>query len=92
MSWSSPFDDPIPVPKGKPLLTLKDAADYITRLPEAEQHDPAWMAPIEALILVAEKNGPVMLARIGIMQALNHGRPVTTEPTRKRAKAYKVLK
>jgi hypothetical protein len=51
MSWSSPFDDPIPVPKGKPLPTLKDAADYIAKLPEAEQHDPAWEAAVEALIL-----------------------------------------
>ena len=36
--------------KGKPLITLKDAAAYITRLPETEQH-PAWMAAVEALIL-----------------------------------------
>jgi hypothetical protein len=51
--WSTRFDEAIPVPKGKPLMTLKDAADYITRLPEAEQHHPAWQAAIEALILVA---------------------------------------
>jgi hypothetical protein len=30
--WSTPFDDPIPLPRGRQLLTLKDAADYITRL------------------------------------------------------------
>jgi hypothetical protein len=29
MSWSRRFDDPIPTPKGKPLVTLKDAAAYI---------------------------------------------------------------
>jgi hypothetical protein len=71
MSWSSPFHDPIQPPKGKPLLTLKDAADYITRLPKTEQHHPAWQAAIEALILVAETNGPTMFARIGVMLALN---------------------
>jgi hypothetical protein len=29
MHWSSPFHDPIQPPKGKPFLTLKDAAGYI---------------------------------------------------------------
>jgi hypothetical protein len=52
---------PLPVPKGKPPLTLKDAAGYITKLPETEQHHPA------ALILVAETNGPTMFARIGML-------------------------
>jgi hypothetical protein len=28
MSWSRPFDDPIPTPKGKPLVTLKEAAAW----------------------------------------------------------------
>jgi hypothetical protein len=51
MSWSSPFDDPIPVPKGKPLLTLKDAADYITKLPETDQRHSAWHA-------AANRGGP----------------------------------
>jgi hypothetical protein len=69
--WSARFDDPIPVPKGKPLVTLKDAANYITKLPETEQQHPAWQAAVEALILVAETNGPTMFARIGVMQALN---------------------
>jgi hypothetical protein len=32
---------------------------------------PEWQAAMEALILVAENDGPTMLARIGIMRALN---------------------
>jgi hypothetical protein len=43
----------------------------ITKLPEAEHEAPAWQAAIEALILVAENGGPTMLARIGVMRALN---------------------
>jgi hypothetical protein len=31
--WKRPFDDPIPLPRGHQLVTLKDPADYITRLP-----------------------------------------------------------
>jgi hypothetical protein len=37
MPWSSEFDDPIPLADGRQLLTLEDAADYIQRLPKAEQ-------------------------------------------------------
>ena len=71
MSWSRPFEDPIPVPKGKPLITLKDAAAYVRKLPPAEQESPHWQAAIEALIMAAEDRGPLMHARIGVMRALN---------------------
>jgi hypothetical protein len=69
--WSAPFDDPIPLPNGRQLLTLRDAADYITKLPKAEHSAPEWQAAMAALILVAENGGPTMLARIGVMRALN---------------------
>jgi hypothetical protein len=69
--WSASFEDPIPLPDGRQLLTLRDAAGYITKLPEAEHSAPEWQAAMEALILVAETAGPTMLARIGVMKALN---------------------
>jgi hypothetical protein len=28
MSWSSAFDDPFPLPRGRQLVILKDAAKY----------------------------------------------------------------
>ena len=71
MPWSAPFDDPILLPQGRSLVTLKDAADYITKLSRAEHSTPEWQAAMEALILVAENDGPTMLARIGVMRALN---------------------
>jgi hypothetical protein len=57
MPWSARFDDPIPVPKGKPLVALKDAADYIIKLPKIEQHHRSWQAAIEALIMAADAAG-----------------------------------
>jgi len=36
MSWSRRFDEPIPLPRGRRLVTLKDAGTYITKLPKAE--------------------------------------------------------
>jgi hypothetical protein len=34
--WQREFEDPIPLPDGRKLLTLKDAADYIMKLPKKE--------------------------------------------------------
>src|SRR5713226_5678694 len=58
-------------PAARQLVTLEDAAGYIMKLPKAEQNLGEWQAAIECLILVAEKNGPTMMARIGMMKALN---------------------
>jgi hypothetical protein len=71
VGWIRPFDDPIDLPDGQTLVTLEDAGNYITRLPKAEHTAPEWQAAMEALILVATRGGPTMLARIGVMRALH---------------------
>jgi hypothetical protein len=73
--WGHAFDEPIALPDGRKLILLRDAASYITALPK-EADAPEWQAAIEALMLVVELSGPTMMARIGVMQALNrhHGR------------------
>ena len=70
MSWDRRFADPIELP-GKNLITLRDAALYMAKLPKAEHDTPEWQAAMEALLLVVEHGGPTMFARIGIMRALN---------------------
>ena len=74
---------PIPIPSGHQLVTLKDAGTYITKLPKAEHEAPEWQAAMEALILVAENDGPTMFARIGIMRALNRHVERVFNPDRK---------
>jgi len=49
------------------LFTLRDAAIFITQLPKAEHDAEPWQAAMEVLLLVAERDGPTMLARIGVM-------------------------
>src|ERR1700730_16764716 len=58
--------------RGRALVTLKDAGNYITKLPKAEHEAPEWLAAAQALLLVAERGGPTMLACIGIMRAFDH--------------------
>lgn len=88
MGWNQAFDEP--VPGGKPLGTLRDAAQFVTTLPKAEHDAPEWQAAMEALLLVAERDGPTMFARIGMMRALHRHRPKDAPaPRRKGAKAYR---
>ena len=44
MSWSREFDEPIPLPRGRALVTLKDAGTYIMKLPKAEHEAPEMAA------------------------------------------------
>jgi len=48
LSWKRPFDDPIPLPRGRQLVTLRDAALYITKLPKAEHDTDDWQAAMLA--------------------------------------------
>jgi hypothetical protein len=63
--WKGPFEDPIPLPNEKQLVTLQDAGAYITKLPTAEHEASEWQAAIATL------GGPMTLARIGVMRAPN---------------------
>jgi hypothetical protein len=93
VSWDQRFYDPIELPSGRKLITLRDAALYITKLPKAEHDAVEWLAAMEALLLVAEHDGPTMFARIGVMRALNRHKPkAAPAPRRKRAKIYRVVR
>jgi hypothetical protein len=76
LAWQRAFEQPIVLTNGREMITLRDAATFITKLPKREHDAPEWQAAMEALMLVAESGGrPTMFARIGIMRALNRGRP-----------------
>jgi hypothetical protein len=81
--WQRAFDDPIPLPRGRKLVTLADAGNYVTELPAVEHKTPEWQAAMGALILVATSGGPTMFARIGIMRALNRHVGRVFNPDRK---------
>jgi hypothetical protein len=87
MTWFKRFAVPIALADGGKLLTLQDAADYIRTLTKAEREAAHWVIAMEALTLVAERNGAEMLARITVQIALNDGKPPPLpEPRRKAAK------
>ena len=80
--WQRKFEDPIPLPDGRKLVTLRDAADYITKLPKSESDLHEWKSAIEVLMLCS-RSGPTMMARIGVMKALNRNVERVFIPNRK---------
>ena len=82
--WQRRFDDPIPLPRGRQLVTLEDAAGYIImKLPKAEQQLEEWQTATEALIMAAEGRGPLLHARVGMLGALNRNVERVFSPDRK---------
>ena len=81
--WKRRFDEPSPLPRGRQLVTLEDAGNYITKLPKVVHEAEDWQAAMEALILVATLGGPTMFARIGVMRALNRHVERVFNPDRK---------
>jgi hypothetical protein len=57
--WKRPFEDPIPLPRGRQLVTLEDAAAYIMKLAKAEQDLLEWQTATEVLMMAAEDRGPL---------------------------------
>lgn len=89
MSWSRPFEPPIPHPDGGTIRTLRHAGIYILGLSKRESETEHWQLAMEQLINAAEGRHPVMFARIAMLKALNHGKPVPER--RRRAKVYKII-
>jgi hypothetical protein len=86
MVWSTPFDDPIDLPDGRKVITLKDAATYITELPEDERQRQEWQKAARSLnmrlnddILVRAAGDPSQRSETaktrvgGSLSGTNHG-------------------
>jgi hypothetical protein len=73
------FHAPIPVPgKRKPLLTLRNAVEYMISLPREEQNAEHWRPAATLLAIIGEKGGCMLFARIAVMHGLRKG--VKDEP------------
>jgi hypothetical protein len=73
VSWELRFYEPIVLPRRKPLVTLRDAAIYITSLPQAERGSEHWRPAAVLLKLIGENGGCVVLARLAVAYGLRKG-------------------
>ena len=95
MPWSSRFPEPVVLPDGQKLATLRDAGEHITALPKAQQAAKEWQTAMHVLIQAADHGGPIDFARIGMMQALYpKGEPVydTSRKSPKWRNNYKLVR
>lgn len=91
--WHRTFDDPIPLPDGRMLRTLRDAGHYIAKLPKATQQRPEWRTATDMLMRAAEGRGLLMFAHVGMLQALHAGKPEPPiTPRRQAAKKYRIVR
>ena len=84
VSCDQRFFDPIIYIAGR------ETADHLARrgalhhqAAEGRHDAEEWQAAMEALLLVAEHDGPTMFARIGVMRALNRHVENVFNPSRK---------
>jgi hypothetical protein len=79
VSWDRPFGQPVPLPAGRLARTLRDAGEYIRKLPQSERDTPEWRLAIQMLVDAAEDRGPVLFARMGIERAVERKPSVPTD-------------
>jgi hypothetical protein len=54
VSWSLKFDEPIAAPNHLKLRTLRDAGEYVTGLPKADQAKPHWRTAAHELMMARQ--------------------------------------
>jgi hypothetical protein len=72
VSWDSRFAEPIELPDGIKLASLRESIAHLVKtIPAAERRLPAVLTAAEMLTMAAEHGGPIEFARIATLQALN---------------------
>jgi hypothetical protein len=71
-SWKSKFDEPILLPDGRKLRTLKEAIAWLAKeISKSEHATPKVQTAARMVTEAAENGGPIIFARMGVMQAIN---------------------
>ena len=84
MSWSLRFDEPIVLPDGAKLKTLREAIAHLGKAVPKSDHDmPTVVTAAELLTLAAEHGAPIEFARIATLQAINRHHVRQFNPDRK---------
>ena len=72
VSWDSRFPDPIELPCGARLASLREAIVHLVNtVPSSERGTPVVLTAAELITSAAERGGPIEFARIATLRALN---------------------
>jgi|ERR1035438_9968129 hypothetical protein len=92
-NWKRSFDEPISLPGGKKLITLRDAIAWLAKeVPKSEHGMKQVQAAAHCVTEAAENGGPIQFARIGMMQAINRHHQHRTELRRKATKKFRLVR
>jgi hypothetical protein len=70
--WKRRFDEPIKLPGGGKLFTLRHAIAWLAKeIPQSEHGMKEVQTAARCITEAAENDGPMIFARIGVMRALN---------------------
>jgi hypothetical protein len=84
VSWDSRFAEPIELPGGVRLASLREAIVHLVNtIPSSERGMPVVLTAAELITSAAERGGPIEFARIGVMRALNRHHVRQFNPNRK---------
>jgi hypothetical protein len=72
VSWDSRFTEPIDLPGGVRLASLREAIVHLVNtVPSSERGTPVILTAAELITSAAERGGPIEFARIATLRALN---------------------
>ncbi|MEH2508719.1 hypothetical protein V1291_000073 [Nitrobacteraceae bacterium AZCC 1564] len=80
--WDRPLEKPIIRKDGTAIVTLRDAANYLLKLPKAKQSDPLVQSITRTLIDAAEGRTSMQMAQAAATLAM-------IEPAKKQTKVAK---
>ena len=84
MSWDSRFADPIELPGGVRLASLREAiAHLVNTVPASERRMPVVLTAAELIASAAENASPIEFARIATLRAINRHTVRVPNPSRK---------
>jgi hypothetical protein len=84
VSWSLRFAEPIVLPDGAKLTSLRESIAHLVKtIPAAERRLPAVLTAAEMLTAAAEHGGPIEFARIATLRAINRHAVREFNPDRK---------
>lgn len=91
--WDVAFDDPVPLPGGGELATLREAGDHIARLPQRQQTRPEWQRAAKYLLLAATADRAWRwFARRAVYVAIHGDRPETRPERPSKAERWRALR
>jgi hypothetical protein len=84
VSWDSRFAEPIEMPGGVTLASLREAIVHLVNIvPASERSMPAVLTAAELITSAAENGSPIEFARIATLRALNRHVARVVDPARK---------